>query len=147
MSRLLVDANLLLYAIDRTSAHHDAASAWLREVLNGDRRFGLPWQSVGAFLRIATHPRVTTRPLTSSEAWSFVRDWMDADPTWVPPATERTAVVYERLARAHDVTGNLVPDAMLAALALEHGLTVASADTDFGRFPEVRWHNPIALRP
>lgn len=141
---MLVDANLLLYAVDRSTAQHAAAREWLAGVLNGRRRVGLPWQSIGAFLRIITHPRVTARPLTGAEAWRFVQDWLDADPCWIPPAGERTAAVYAELAAARPVTANLVPDAMLAALAIEHGLTVMTADTDFGRFPEVRWVNPLA---
>lgn len=140
---MLIDANLLLYAVDRRSVPHERAKDWLVEALNGDRRVGLPWQTIGAFLRIATHPRVTTRPLTGEQAWGHVRAWLDADPTWVPPATERTAEVYGRLVEAHRPTGNLVSDAQLAALAIEHGLTVLSADTDFARFPEVAWRNPL----
>lgn len=141
---MLVDANLLLYAVDSTSAHNERASAWLVEVLNGPRRVGLPWQTLGAFLRIVTHPRVTTNPLSAERAWHYVRSWLDADASWVPPATERTAAAYGDLTLAHRVTGNLVPDAMLAALALEHGLTVMSADTDFARFREIAWSNPLA---
>lgn len=140
---MLIDANLLIYAVDETSAHHERAAAWIAAVLNGDRRVGLPWQSIGAFVRITTHPRVTSRPLTSRRAWEHVSAWLDADPTWIPPATERTADVYGRLVEAHRPTGNLVPDAQLAALAIEHGLTVLSADTDFARFPEVSWRNPL----
>ena len=142
---MLVDANLLLYAVDRSTALHRPASGWLTDVLNGRRRVGLPWQSIGAFLRIITHPRVTTNPLTGPEAWRFVAAWLDADPTWVPAATERTAAVYGEHAGSQQVTGNLVPDAMLAPLALEHGLTVLSADTDFGRFPGVAWENPLTV--
>jgi toxin-antitoxin system PIN domain toxin len=141
---VLIDANLLLYAVDRSSPHHRPAATWLTAVLNGQRRVGLPWQSLGAFLRIITHPRVTNRPLSASAAWSHVEAWLDASPSWVPPASERTAAVYGELAAAHRVTANLVPDAMLAALALEHGLVVMSTDTDFARFPEIRWENPLA---
>jgi toxin-antitoxin system PIN domain toxin len=140
---MLLDANLLLYAVDSTSAEHDAAATWLEGTLNGTRRVGLPWQTIGAFLRISTHPRVTTNPLTSAAAWSFVDEWLGADPVWVPPATERTARVLGSLTAEVGVTGNLVPDAQLAALALEHGLIVQTADTDFGRFPGVRWENPL----
>ena len=140
---MLVDANILLYAVDRTSAHHVRAGDWLTEALNGRRRVGLPWQSIGAFLRIVTHPRVTTNTLTGAEAWEFVASWLDADPTWIPPATERTAAVYSEMAASQQITANLVPDAMLGALALEHGLTVISADTDFARFPNVSWTNPL----
>lgn len=140
---MLLDANLLLYAVDRTSPNHEAASRWLVKVLNGDRRVALPWQTIGAFLRISTHPRVTTHPLDGTLAWSFVADWLAADPVWIPPATERTAAVYEQLLVGASITGNLVPDAQLAALAIEHGLTLCSADTDFARFTELRWENPL----
>jgi uncharacterized protein len=141
---MLLDANLLLYAVDTESRYHEAASAWLTETLNGDRRVGLPWQTIGAFLRIVTHPRVAEDPLSGTQAWSHVAGWLDADPVWVPPATERTAAVLASLHDQVPITGNLVPDAQLAALALEHGLTVMSADTDFARFPDLRWVNPLS---
>lgn len=140
---MLVDANLLLYAIDADSPHNQGAAAWLTSTLNGDHRVGLPWQTIGAFLRIVTHPRVTTNPLSSARAWSYVQSWLDADPVWIPPATERTAKVLARLLHDSAVTGNLLPDAQLAALAIEHGLVVMTADTDFGRFADVRWSNPL----
>ncbi|AXH96084.1 TA system VapC family ribonuclease toxin [Ornithinimicrobium avium] len=141
---MIIDANVLLYAVDSASVHHAPAAAWLVEALNGDVRVGLPWQSLGAFVRIATHPRVSARPLTAAAAQDHVDSWLAAGPAWVPPATERTAEVYARLARRHHVTANLVPDAQLAALALELGVPVVSADSDFARFDEVRWINPLA---
>ena len=141
---MLLDANLLLYAVDRSSQHHDAAASWLTGVLNGTTRVGIPWQTIGAFLRIVTHPRVTTRPLAGAQAWAFVDAWLAADPAWIPAASQRTAAVYGELVASVAVTGNLVPDAMLAALAVEHGLTVMTADTDFARFPGLRWENPLA---
>lgn len=140
----LVDANLLLYAVDATSPHHRAAHAWWEGMLNGSSRVGLPWQTIGAFVRIATHPRVTRRPLGAEVAWGYVAEWLGVDVVWVPPATERTVEVLGGVLQRSGVTGNLVPDAQLAALAIEHGLTVASADSDFVRFPGVRWINPLA---
>lgn len=140
---MIVDANLLLYAVDRGAPHHEAAAAWWTEVLNGDRRVGIPWQSIGAFCRIVTHPRVTTSPLTGARAWGHVESWLAAAPTWVPPASERTAKILGRLVADHHVSGNLVPDAMLAALAIEHGVAVMTADTDFARFPSVEHRNPL----
>lgn len=141
---MLIDANLLIYAVDTTAPEHHRASDWLSEQLNGDRRVGLPWQSLIAFLRITTHPRATRQPLRSSEAWGFVRDWLTVDLVWVPVATERHADVLAGLLDRYRLAGNLVSDADLAALAIEHGLEVCSADTDFARFTEVRWRNPIA---
>jgi uncharacterized protein len=142
---VLLDANLLLYATDTASPEYAVASKWLSVTLNGDHRVGIPWQTIGAFLRISTHPRVSRTPLTGPAAWERVENWLAADPVWIPAATERTARVYGSLIRQHSVTGNLVPDAMLAALAIEHGLVVYSADSDFARFDGVRWVNP--LRP
>ena len=142
---MLVDANLLLYATDSCSPHHEESAGWLADVLNGNRRVGFAWQTIGAFLRISTHPRITTTPFTAAAAWSYVEAWLEADPAWIPRATERTMAVLADITLSSGVTGNLIPDAQLAALAVEHGLTIYSADTDFARFPEVRWRNP--LRP
>lgn len=142
---MIVDANLLLYAVDENSAHNAAASSWLTEALRGDSRVGVPWQTIGAFLRIATHPRVVENPLSGPEAWRYVADWLAVPVVWIPPATEATARVYARLCEQVEITGNLVPDAQLAALAIEHGVELASADTDFLRFPGLRWTNPLRL--
>ncbi|MGH9116746.1 MAG: TA system VapC family ribonuclease toxin [Acidimicrobiales bacterium] len=141
---MLLDANILLYAVDRRSAHHERAAEWLEAALNGGRLVGLPWQTIGAFVRIITHPRVSTTPLDAATAWGHVQSWLDADPTWIPSATERTAGVFAELTATHAITADLVPDAMLCALALEHGLAVVTADTDFARFPEIRWTNPLS---
>lgn len=140
---MLVDANLLLYAVDEESKYHQAAARWLTEVLRGDRRVGLPWTTIGAFLRISTHPRIYLNPLSSDVAARFVGAWLDARPVWIPPTSRGTFAQYQVLAGDMTITGNLVPDAMLAALALEHGLTVMTSDTDFVRFPGVRTLNPL----
>jgi uncharacterized protein len=131
---MIVDANLLLYAVDENSAHNATAGAWLEQTLGGDSRVGLPWQTIGAFLRIVTHPRVTENPLAAADAWRYVEDWLAVPSVWIPPATETTARVYARLSADVEITANLVPDAQLAALALEHGVEIASADTDFQVF-------------
>ena len=141
---MLLDANLLLFAVHQGSAQHAGASAWLTQQLNGARRVGIPWQSIGAFVRLSTHPRVFPAPLSPSAAWDRVSDWLAVPVVWTPqPGPEHAEVLGELIIR-HEVRGNLVPDAQLAALALEHGLTVCSADTDFARFGEVRWENPLA---
>jgi len=141
---MLVDANVLLYAVDRRSPYSETAAGWLTQQLNGPRRIGIPWQSIVAFLRIATHPRASASPLTPAEAWSFVDDWLAAEVTWTPVPGPGHGEVLADLLRRHQVRANLVSDAHLAALALEHGLTLVSADSDFARFPEVRWLNPFA---
>lgn len=140
---MLLDANLLLHAVDSESPHHARAAEWLTAVLNGERRVALPWQTIGAFVRISTHPRSSEHPLTATQAWGYVAAWLDAPATWVPPASDRTVELLGELITAHQVTGNLVTDAQLAAIALEIGAVVQSTDSDFARFPTVRWANPL----
>lgn len=141
---MIVDANLLIYAVDRESPQHQQAVTWLDERLNGETRVGLPWESLTAFVRISTHPRAARRPLSASAAWTFVEDWLAAPAAWIPGPTERHADVLGSLVRRYGTGGNLVSDAHLAALAIQHGMPLASADTDFARFTELRWINPLA---
>lgn len=140
---MLVDANLLLFAVDEHSPWHRAARAWVEEALNGPRRVGLPWQTLGAFLRIATHPRAADVPLGPDEAWGQVEAWLGAPAAWIPQPTAAHAEVLGSLIRSYQLRSNMVPDAQLAAVAIEHGLTIFSADTDFARFSEIRWVNPL----
>jgi uncharacterized protein len=140
---MLVDANILLYAVDERSRAHAAARNWLEEVLNGSRRVGLPWQSLLAFVRIVTHPRALPEPLPPADAWSFVEDWLDAPAAWVPQPGRGYREILGRLVSDLDLRGNLVSDAALAALALEHGVAVVSADSDFARFRELTWIDPL----
>lgn len=141
---MLVDANVLLYAVDERSRFHAAAVGWLEPALNGDRRVGLPWQSLMAFVRIATNPRALESPLSPAEAFEHVDAWTSAPTAWIPTPGPRHAEVVRRLCVELDLRGTLVPDAVLAALCLEHGLTMVSADSDFARFPGLDWHNPVA---
>ncbi len=141
---MLIDANLLLFAVDEESPFHVKASSWLNDQLNGDQRIGIPWQSLGAFVRIITREGAAKRPLTPAEAWQQVENWLADDLVWTPAPTPRHAKVLGDLIKHHQTRGNLITDAQLAALAIEHGLEVCSADTDFARFTEVRWNNPLA---
>jgi toxin-antitoxin system PIN domain toxin len=141
---ILVDVNVLIYARNTADPHHVRAVAWLDDRLNGTARVGLPWMTLLGFLRISTHLGAFRYPLTMSEAWAQVRDWLSADPAWIPQPTERHTEILEQLLGQPGVLGNLVPDAQLAALAIEHGLTLCSTDGDFARFPGLRWENPIA---
>lgn len=140
---MLLDANILLYAIDQTSPHHEPAASWLTKSLNGTQRIALPWQTIGAFVRISTHPRISERPLSGTAAWAIVETWLSRELIWIPPTSERTARIFGDLVATSGATGNLVTDAQLAALAIEHGLPVVSADTDFDRFVGVHRINPI----
>lgn len=114
----------------------------MESALNGTERVAFAWDTIGAFLRIVTHPRVVATPLDPQQAWQFVADWLDADPSWIPTPTLRTFTIFGSLMTEHHATANLVPDAMLAALAIEHGLAICTADSDFSRFP-VRAVNPL----
>lgn len=141
---MLVDANLLLYAVDEHSRFHRASFEWLTSSLNGDKRVALPWLSLAAFLRISTNPRASAEPLTPSDAWELVANWLSHDLTWTPNPTDRHADVLGSLVQRYDLRANMISDAQLAALAIEHGLRLYSADTDFARFSEIDWVNPLA---
>jgi toxin-antitoxin system PIN domain toxin len=141
---ILVDANLLIYAKVSSFSEHVRARAWLDDRLNGAAKVGLPWPSLLAFLRVVTNPRILGRPLAMSDAWAQVVSWLTCDVVWTPSPTERHEEVLARLLREPGVIGNLVPDAHLAALAVEHGLELASADGDFARFRGLRWSNPLS---
>lgn len=141
---MLVDANILLYAVDADSPFHGDAATWLTEALNGPRRVGLPWVSLTSFVRIATNPRASRDPLPPREAWEQVDEWIDAPASWIPSPGQGHREILGRLVTGLDLRANLVSDAVLAALCIEHGLDMISADSDFARFTEIRWINPVA---
>lgn len=140
---ILIDANLLIYAYSSNFPQHTAAREWLDRQINESLRVGLPWASLLAFLRITTNPRMFSRPLPMAKAWDQVEAWLACEAVWVPAPTERHSSVLGGLLADRGVSGNLVSDAHLAALAIEHGLTLCSADGDFARFASLRWHNPL----
>lgn len=141
---ILIDANLLVYAHVSSFAQHEQAREWLDGQLNGAAPVGLPWASLLAFVRLVTNPRVFERPEPITDAWGQVLAWLDCETAWIPQSTERHADVLGKLFAIPGVHANLVPDAHLAALAMEHGLMLCSADSDFARFPALRWQNPLA---
>ena len=140
---MLLDANILLYAVDDASPFHERARTWMEAALNGPRRVGIPWNSLTAFVRITTNPRALREPLTAAEAWSFVDGWLDAPTVWIPSPGPRHRDILGRLIRDLDLRANLVGDAALAALCVEYGLQIVSADSDFARFGEIGWLNPV----
>jgi uncharacterized protein len=139
----LVDANLLLYSHVRSFAQHVRSKDRLDAQLSGTAPVGLPWMSLLGFLRIATNPRVFQRPASLADAWRQVESWLDCEVVWVPEPTERHRAALGSLLRVPGVQANLVPDAHRAALAIEHGLTLYSTDSDFARFPDLRRQNPL----
>ena len=139
----LVDANLLIYAHVREFTQHSAARVWLDEQLNEQPRVGLPWPSLLAFMRITTNGRVFERPLSIEKAWAQVEAWLGAPASWIPtPGTQHAAIFASLVPQIS--RPNLVPDAHLAALAIEHGLTLCSTDGDFARFEDLSWENPLS---
>lgn len=140
---ILVDANLLIYAGVAGQADHEAARRWLGEEFAAGHRVGLPWPSLLAFLRVVTNPRLYERPATIEEALCVVEGWLSMPTAWVPGPTERHGEILARLLRLVNGLGNIVPDAHLAAVAIEHGLELCSTDSDFARFEGLRWRNPL----
>lgn len=142
---ILVDANLLIYAAVPGFRQHADATLWLTERLRGTARVGLPWPSLLAFLRIVTDARVISPPADLDDAWSLAREWLAEPPSWVPLPGDRHAELLEEVL-AESGGGKRVPDAHLAALAIEHGLTLCSSDRDFARFTALSWEDPLTSR-
>lgn len=140
----LVDANLLLYSVDADSPHHEPARAWLDGELSSDRPTGFAWTVLLAFVRISTSARLYDAPLTVAEAMDRIQAWLEQPHSVVVTPGRRHASLLRALLEPLGTGANLVGDAHLAALALEHGAVVCSADNDFVRFADVRWENPLA---
>lgn len=140
---ILIDANLLLYAHVQSFPQHATARTWLDAQMSGGAPVGLPWPSLLGFLRIVTNPRVFERPQSIGAAWEQVRSWLDCDVVWIPQPTERHREILGSLLGDGGIQAGLVPDAHLAALAMEHGLMLCSTDGDFARFRGLRWVNPL----
>lgn len=135
-----------MYAHVRDFVQHDRAREWLDSALTTGR-IGFPWQSVVTFVRLVTNPRIFDRPEPTADAWRQVEAWLDAEPAWIPLPTEQHRTILGRLLADTDARANLVHDAHLAALAIEHGLAVVSTDGDFARFPDLRWIDPLRHQP
>lgn len=140
----LVDANVLLYATDEQSPQHAAAGAWLSDQLSGSDAFAFTWTVLLAFLRLSTSPRVFERPLSTEQALDVMNGWLGQPCAVVLEPGERHCALLRQLLRPLGTAGNLVSDAHLAAVAIEHGAELNSCDTDFSRFAGLRWINPLA---
>ena len=141
---ILVDANLLIYAVDSDSPHHRKARRWLEELLSGTTPVGLAWVVILAFLRITTRSGILRRPLAPERALEFIDSWLAQPYVHALSPGDGHWAVLRQLLRAVGTAGNLTSDAHLAAMALERGCDVYSTDGDFGRFSGVRHVNPIA---
>ena len=143
---ILVDANLLIYAVDSDSTHHAAARAWLEEALGGTRRVGFAWGVLLAFVRITTRPGLLRYPLGLERALAYVDSWLDQPYAQVVTAGEGHWAIVRSLLRSAGTAANLSSDAHLAALAIEHGAAICSTDDGFRRFSGLEVVNPLERR-
>lgn len=138
----VVDANVLLYAMDETTRHHRAAKGWLDPALAGGSVVGLAWMALIAFVRISTNARIFTSPLSSDEAYDTIDAWLTQPGAAVIEPTARHATLLRELSSEVGTAGNPTNDLHLAALSVEHHGSVVSFDRDFQRFTRVRWELP-----
>ncbi|MGH9181055.1 MAG: type II toxin-antitoxin system VapC family toxin [Acidimicrobiales bacterium] len=140
---ILLDINLLVYALDTSSTFHERAQRWLEAQLSGDETVAFAWQVILGFVRLSTQGRFFAAPLSAVEAFDVVTTWL-AQPNVIvlQPGRDHGSRVRDLLVGA-GAAGNMTNDAHLAALAIEHGATLASCDSDFARFAGLRWRNPL----
>jgi toxin-antitoxin system PIN domain toxin len=139
---ILVDANVLLYAYQPRSGQHESCRRWVERAFSGEEPVGLPWVTALAFIRISTNPRIFEAPLSAAEAIAIVSSWLVRDAVFIIEAGEQCWEILKSLLVDAQVTGPLVMDAFLAALALENGATLVTTDRDFSRFAKLRVHDP-----
>lgn len=142
---ILVDANILLYAVNDDAPLHQQAKTWWESVLSGSRVVGIPWVVAMAFLRISANPRVFSRPLTPEQAIAYLDEWLRQPVTQLLVPGDKHWHIMRNLLLQNGMAGNLTTDAHIAALALEQGYSVYSCDNDFKRFAGVRHINPLIL--
>ena len=141
---IVVDANLLLYAYGESSSHHKEARTWLESVFSGVETVGLPWQTIAAFIRIATDPRVPGYRRSREDVVRTVNEWLEQPLVRLMVPTEQSLPIFQEMVLAGQASGPLVSDAELAALTIESGGVLHTADRDFARFPGLRWLNPLS---
>jgi uncharacterized protein len=140
---IVLDANLLLYAYDSDSQQHAKARAWIEETFSGGAAVGLPWQTVTAFLRIVTNPRLSGKRLTPEEAVQIVDSWLGQPNVSLLPVGDQHWNLLRQMMTQGQARGPLISDADLAALTMEYGGVLYTTDRDFARFPGLRWTNPL----
>ena len=140
---ILIDANLLLFAYNVRAAEHEASRKWLEMTLSGQTLVRFAWVTLWAFLRISTNPRVFEHPLTMHESEDIVSSWLAQPVAGIVESGERHWEILRTQTRDGQARGPLLMDAVLAALAIEHGGTLYTTDRDFARFPELAWIDPL----
>ncbi len=141
---IVVDANLLIYSYDVSSADHKKSVAWLESVFSGAEAVGLPWPCICAFVRVVTNRRLRGMRVAADIALSAVEEWMQSPAVQILVPGERHWSVFRRLVVEGQATGALISDAEIAAITVEYGGVLHTADRDFARFPGLRWVNPLS---
>ncbi len=141
---ILPDVNLLIHAYNPGAPQHEAARGWWARTLTGTELVGLAWGTLLGFIRITTSRTVLRNPVSTDDALRRVEAWLAQPNVRTLHPTHQHAELLARFLRRARAAGNLTTDAHLAALAIEHGCTLCSSDTDFARFPGLSWHNPLA---
>ena len=141
---IVLDANLLLYAYDSASAHHEPARRWVEGVFSGMEPVGLPWQTISAFLRISTNLRLAGNRFAMEEAVMIVDLWAGLPVVHLLGPRDRHWSFFRRMLLEGKASGPLTTDAQLAALTIENGGVLYTTDRDFARFPGLKWVNPLA---
>ena len=139
---ILVDTNILVYSWNLEASSHARAVEWLEERLNGVPGVGIPWASLLSFVRLVTNPRIFGCAVPVETAWAQVDEWLSLPNVFTPEPAQRHADILRRLIPEVG-RSELVPDAHLAALAIEYGLTLQTTDRDFARFSGLKWENPL----
>ncbi len=140
---IVLDANILLYASDPSTAHHSHAYRYLHQVLSDKEAIGIPLQSISAFLRISTQKGVLRNPFSMKEAIAIVQEWLDLPHVRLLLPGDRYWPLFRRLVVEGHITGRSVTDAEIAALTIEYGGELQTNDHGFARFPGLRWRNPL----
>lgn len=140
----LIDANVLIYAVNESDPQHRSARRWLDGALSDREAVGFAWAVLVAFVRLSTKVGLFPNPLPARDALDRVREWLDQPQSVIVEPTSRHLHVLSGLVGETGTGGNLVSDAHLAALAVEHDATLISYDRDFARFPGLRWGRPPA---
>jgi hypothetical protein len=140
---IVIDANILLYAYDKTSERHTQARKWVEEVFSGPMPVGLPWQSISAFLRITTNRRLPGHRFSSEEAATVVNSWLAQPCVRLLSPGENHWPIFRKMLTEGQASGPLVTDAHLAALTIEAGGVLHTTDRDFARFRGLKWTNPL----
>jgi hypothetical protein len=141
---IVPDLNLLIYAVNEVSKEHEGARAWWERAMSGPEEIGVPWIVLLGFLRLTTSPRVFDDPLTPTQSWELIEEWIEHPNTMVIHPGPKHLQFFKTLVLENGTAGNLTTDAHLAVLCIERGATLYTADNDFSRFTSLKWKNPLS---